>query len=150
MNLTFACPRCERPARLEVAESARKIDCPHCAAELPIPANAWVGGRLTRCLVCPCKDLFLRKDFPQRLGVGIVAVGLIGSTIAWYFYWIYTAYGILFATALLDVVLYWVVGQALVCYRCGAHYRGLAGLTSHAPFNLETHERYRQEAARLG
>jgi hypothetical protein len=45
--------------------------------------------------------------------------------------------------------LYQLVGFALVCYRCHAHYRGVRGLDSHAPFRLETHERYRQQAARL-
>jgi hypothetical protein len=91
----------------------------------------------------------LRKDFPQRLGVAIVALGFIGSTIAWYYYWIYTAYAVLFATALLDVVLYFFVPAALVCYRCQAHYRHVAALDLHSPFSLETHERYRQQAARL-
>jgi monovalent cation:H+ antiporter-2, CPA2 family len=33
-------------------------------------------GRLTRCIVCPSVDLFVRKDFPQRVGVGLVAIGL--------------------------------------------------------------------------
>jgi hypothetical protein len=100
-------------------------------------------------VVCPCTELFLRKDFPQRLGVAIVAAGFIGSTIAWYHHWIYTAYAALFATALLDVVLYLFVPMALVCYRCQAHYRQVDGLESHSPFSLETHERYRQQAARL-
>ena len=94
-------------------------------------------------------DLFVRKDFPQRLGVLLVVVGLIGSTIAWYFYNIWLTYGILFGTVLIDLVLYVVVSDCLMCYRCGAIYRGLKSLEEHKPFNLETHERYRQAAARM-
>ena len=56
---------------------------------------------------------------------------------------------ILAASALIDVLLYQIVGNALVCYRCEAHYRFLPGLEQYAPFDLEIHERYRQEAARL-
>jgi len=78
-----------------------------------------------------------------------VGVGIIASSVAWYYHWIITAYAALFATALLDVVLYFFIPQALVCYRCHAHYRQLADLESHSLFSLETHERYRQLAARL-
>ena len=62
---------------------------------------------------------------------------------------IYTTYAILFASALLDIVLYFCVGNVLQCYRCEAQYRGIDGLDAYTPFSLETHERFRQEAARL-
>jgi hypothetical protein len=58
-------------------------------------------------------------------------------------------FAILFATALVDLVLYIVVGDALLCYRCGAQYRNVEQMEEHSGFNLETHERYRQQAARL-
>ena len=53
------------------------------------------------------------------------------------------------ATALVDVLLFVLVGETLVCYRCGAEYRDLDSMAAHGPFSLETHERYRQQAARL-
>jgi hypothetical protein len=81
--------------------------------------------------------------------VGLVAVGIIGSSIAWAYSQLYLTYGILFGTALLDLVLYWVVPNALMCYRCEAQYRQVDGLETHSAFDLETHERYRQQAARL-
>ncbi len=104
---------------------------------------------MSRCLVCPSTDLFVRKDFPQRLGVGIVIVGIVGSSIAWGYTYTIATFAILFATALIDVVLYLVVPDALMCYRCGAMYRGVDGMEGHGAFNLETHERYRQQAARM-
>jgi hypothetical protein len=55
----------------------------------------------------------------------------------------------LLATALADLALFHLMGNVLVCYRCGAHYRGVEAMEAHGGFNLETHERYRQEAARL-
>ncbi|HEY2761947.1 MAG TPA: hypothetical protein VGI75_14420, partial [Pirellulales bacterium] len=58
-------------------------------------------------------------------------------------------FGILFATALVDVALYLIVPNALMCYRCGAMYRGAAEIDSHGSFNLETHERHRQQKIRL-
>jgi hypothetical protein len=91
----------------------------------------------------------VRKDFPQRLGVAIVVVGIVASSIAWGYTFVVATFAILFATALVDVVLYLVVPDALMCYRCGAQYRGAPGISQHESFNLETHERYRQQAARM-
>ncbi len=114
-----------------------------------MPADAFEGDQLRRCLVCPSTDLFVRKDFPQRLGVGIVVLGIAASSIAWGYSLPILTFAILSATALLDVVLYLLVPNALMCYRCGAQYRLAPGMDRHGAFNLETHERYRQQAARM-
>jgi hypothetical protein len=112
------------------------------------PSTAIEDGTIKECVVCRSNDLFVRKDFPQRLGVLIVVIGFAASSVAWYFHLIVLTYAILFATAGIDVLLYLLMGEALVCYRCGAHYRNVGNLGEHAAFNLETHERYRQAAAR--
>ncbi len=91
----------------------------------------------------------MRKDFPQGLGVTIVTVGLAASCVPWYFHNWYGTFALLFATALLDVVLYLVMGDMLQCYRCHAQYREAPGLDKHEAFRLETHERHRQQRARL-
>lgn len=149
MQLAYYCPKCGYLTRTAPRPGDAAIACSHCRQAIQTPADGYVDGRLARCLVCPSTDLFVRKDFPQRLGVGIVALGIVGSSVAWAYGMIFVTYGILFATALLDVVLYLFVPNALMCYRCGAIYRQAPGLDSHAPFDLETHERYRQQAARL-
>ena len=149
MNVTFSCPGCQRDGRVDLSTDDPALSCPHCRAEMPIPPEAITDDGLQQCLVCSSRDLFVRKDFPQRLGVGIVVVGFVASSIAWSQYMTLTTFAILFATALVDVVLFLVMGEALVCYRCGAQYRLAQGIESHGGFNLETHERYRQQAARL-
>jgi hypothetical protein len=45
--------------------------------------------------------------------------------------------------------LYIVMCESLTCYRCNAQYRGFEEIERHGGFNLDTHERYRQMAARL-
>lgn len=149
MDVTYRCPRCEQTARVELPVGAGALVCTHCGQELAIPEGALVDGDVTRCLACPSTELFLRKDFPQRLGVTIVVLGLAASCVAWNYYYIYLTFGILFATALADLALYLVVGDCLNCYRCGAQYRGVAAWKHHGGFDLATHERYRQQAARL-
>lgn len=116
---------------------------------MPIEPETISAQGLRHCLVCGSRDLFVRKDFPQRLGVGLVVVGFIASSIAWSQYMTLLTFGILFATALVDVLLYLIVGEALVCYRCQAQYRMVEGVEHHRAFSLETHERYRQQAARI-
>lgn len=164
VTLTARCPYCEATFRTELQVGAPVVCCA-CQQSLQSSCPAWVAApgaaqgqeprdgssplAVPRCLACPSTELFIRKDFPQQLGVGIVVIGFTASSIAWYFHRILTTYGILFATALIDVVLYVVMGNVLECYRCHAQYRGLPSLEGHEGFNLEVHERYRQQAARL-
>ena len=148
MRLSYSCPRCEQASETDVSTDGQPVVCAHCALELVPPPDAWREAALTRCLVCPSTDLFVRKDFPQRLGVAIVAAGFAASCVTWYFYWTMATFAVLFATALADLVLYLIVPDSLACYRCGAQYRQLPRLDHHERFDLETHERYRQQAAR--
>lgn len=148
MHVTYACQACDVAVRHEFDETTASISCPHCQQQINLAVGAVEGRRVRRCLVCPSHDLYMRKDFPQRVGVLLVAIGVIGSSIAWYHANLGWTFGILFATALADLLLYSLVGNALMCYRCGAQYRGVAEMESHGQFNLETHEKYRQVAAR--
>lgn len=175
VQLAFSCPRCEENAHVflptveadpveanpveanpvgpEAAPALKLeqtwLECPNCQLRIEYGEDAVEEGKLQHCLVCPSTDLFVRKDFPQRLGVGLVVVGFAASCLTWYFHMLYLTFAILFLTALIDVVLYLVVGNALVCYRCGAHYRHVPGVDRYDAFNLETHERHRQQVARI-
>jgi hypothetical protein len=149
MNLTYKCSACGRATREPVTAESRALDCPHCHQQLAIPTGAIEGQQIDRCLVCPSRDLYARKDFPQRLGVALVIIGFVGSSIAWANYHVLWTFAILFATALVDLVLYIVMGESLTCYRCSAQYRGFEEIERHGGFDLETHERYRQMSARL-
>jgi len=156
MRITYACPACHATTTLDRVEERGALECHACSAVLRVPEGALEWGRrdgagravLRRCLVCPGGELFARKDFPQRLGVGIVVAGFAASCVTWGMGMLLPTYAILFATALVDVVLYVLMPECLVCYRCGARYRG-DGVCEHAEgFDLETHERHRQGAAR--
>ena len=52
------------------------------------------------------------------------------------------------ASALFDGILYLCVGDAIVCYRCGAHHSCASAGAAHQPFELIVAERYRQERLR--
>jgi hypothetical protein len=154
MQITYACPACDATVSLDGIEDRETLDCPACHASLPVPAGAVrrdpAGGRLrlTRCLVCPGHELFARKDFPQRLGVGIVVAGFAASCVTWAWRLLVPTFAILFATALLDVLLYLFMPECLTCYRCQSRYRGDGVADDHGGFDLETHEKHRQGKAR--
>ena len=148
MNVTYACSSCDAAVCQEFDEQTERLACPACGGEIELPDGAVAGERVRRCLACPSHDLYMRKDFPQRLGVLLVGIGIVGSSIAWHYASLSWTFGILFATALADLLLFMLVGSALMCYRCGAQYRGVAEMETHGQFNLETHEKYRQLAAR--
>jgi hypothetical protein len=156
MHITYACPACDATVTLDGVEKRATLDCPRCAASLPVPVDAvrresiGSGGRLrlARCLVCPSHELFARKDFPQRLGVGIVVAGFAASCITWGWRLLVPTFAILFATALVDVLLYLFMPECLTCYRCQSRYRGDGVADDRGGFDLETHEKHRQGMAR--
>jgi hypothetical protein len=150
MNISYSCPKCQRGVTCELSQQPAEVVCPHCGYALDPPEDGMVEGRVARCLVCPSNELFVRKDFNQRLGLAILVLGLGASCVTWYLHMPYVTYGILGGTALVDALLYLLVGNVLQCYRCRAEYRGVAGLERHEPFDLEVHERHRQQLARLG
>jgi Zn ribbon nucleic-acid-binding protein len=149
MNVSFVCSKCDQPGRVEFDDSTEAITCVHCGRSVKTLPKAIEKGRVHGCLLCPSQELFVRKDFSQRLGITVIALGALGSAIALFFHYIIAAYAILFACAMIDLVLYLFVGNVLECYRCHAHYRDLEGLAEHGAFDLEIHERHRQQLIRL-
>jgi len=149
MRILFQCPACERSRLADVGPQTTVLECQNCQWERPVRTADLESGLPRRCLVCGCDDLWRQKDFPQRLGLAMVALGAVLSTIAWAYYEPAIALGILLAFALADMVLFVVMKDVLVCYRCHARYRDAVLTEDHPRFNLETAERYRQEAARL-
>ena len=154
MNIACACPACHAGIYQTSIEESSSVTCPACGQSVGIPQGAIqfaeqnAGPQLVRCLVCPSTELFVRKNFPQRLGVAIVVIGLAMSCISWAYRDLFWTFAILFSTALLDVILFFVVPDCLTCYRCGARYTGTEEMSHFGNFNLETHEKYRQQAAR--
>jgi DNA-directed RNA polymerase subunit RPC12/RpoP len=149
MQIAYSCLQCERANWNEISSATTELDCAQCGRQTTVPHGTIENDHIHRCLICPSTDLFVRKDFPQRLGVLIVTIGLLGSCVAWAYARLYLTFAILFATALIDVVLYVVVPNALMCYRCGSMYRGAADIDAHGAFDLETHEKHRQQKIRL-
>jgi hypothetical protein len=148
VRVYYRCPQCDSPADAELSATTTQLPCPACNANLtPLP-NSLREGHLHSCVVCS-NEVYIRKDFPQRLGIAIVVIAVILSSITWYYRWVYATYGIFFGSAALDFLLMFVCGDLLQCYRCQAQYREVVDIESYERFNLETHEKQRQQEIRL-
>ena len=100
------------------------------------------------CLVCGNHELYKKKDFPHWLGLSILTFACVGFLVTNALYQQWWTWAILIGSAVFDGLLYLWVGDAVVCYRCNAHYRGVTPLPEHQPFELIIGERYRQERIR--
>ena len=150
MQIDFQCPACQQQNRLGNAEQAERLECRACNWSRDNELSDCPPDQAPeRCVVCGCTDLWRQKDFPQRLGIGMVALAAVLSTLAIAWYRPLLALGILMVFALVDLLLYTFMGDMLVCYRCGTRHRKTVIADSHPRFDLEVNERYRQEAIRL-
>lgn len=146
VQLTFHCPACGQLQRTGELAAPGAVECAHCHWVRPLPAGQ---EPLTQCAVCGNADLWRQKDFPQSLGLALVAAGAVLSSVAWYFHWPRTALGLLMAFALADMLVFMLMPDVLVCYRCKARHRSSQpSLAEHPVFSHETAERYRQQELR--
>lgn len=99
---------------------------------------------LEECPKCGCRDLFIRKDFPQKLGLGLVVVaGIAFVVLAASRSNFYLGALILCAAAAIDAILYAFVPRITVCYRCRAEFRDVPLNPEHGGFELAVGEKYR-------
>jgi hypothetical protein len=151
MELTFQCPNCESVNHLPSLESVEEASCRQCGYARPLHRELIDHGQLRACPWCATDDLYLQKDFPHVLGLFIVIVGFVISTVFWYYEKPLATYAVLLSSALLDMVLYYRVPDVTICYRCLSQVRG-AGSSAGGrlqPFDLAIGERYRQERIRI-
>ncbi len=144
VNVCFSCPVCDRPARLDL-DQAGDWQCPGCDHRLQVgPADRALSG----CALCGNHELYKKKDFPHWLGMTILVGACLISVFTYGLYEKWLTWAVLLGSALFDGLLYLWVGDAIVCYRCNAHYRGFQSSEAHQPYELTVGERYRQERIR--
>ncbi len=154
MNVTYFCKACDKVSRATFDASATAVNCSRCAAEQAFPSS-FLGedsegnSILVRCTICGSHELYYRKQFNQRLGIGIIALGSTLSTIAYANHNLFWTFLILFIFAGVDLLFYIFMKNLLQCYKCNSEFRGFDESPEYEPFNLEVHEKYHQQRVRL-
>ncbi len=123
-TITQECPHCKKCSQVEVVLLKEDLACPLCKE---------IWGRIRdfekifeACPFCSCRQFYIQKDFNRGLGCLVVLVGIL---------LVPKTYGLsLPAVALLDWMLYRQVKAMVVCYRCGAEYRGFETPSALKPY----------------
>ena len=146
MQIRFHCPtdRCVAIIEYEpLEECGPTMICPRCRMGHPMYITDSLRQEQTidQCAVCRGTEIFVRKDFPQRFGLFIVLV--FGSAAIYFFRTsVFTAWFILVAAVLIDLLIYAFIGKATTCYACRAEYRGNQLNPAHEGFDLATSEKH--------
>ena len=133
-EIAFPCPRCGKEAVCGLDGRGR---CRACVAEasLAVPSELRETGVVESCPACGSSLLYVQRDFNQKAGLAIVAVGAALAPFTPY-------YSSLMVAALVDALLYGLLPEITVCYRCHAHFRGFARNPRHQSFDLHVAEQY--------
>ena len=133
-EIAYACPGCGREA---TAGADGLGSCRACGRQTRLDVSGVAGEppRVARCPGCDGRQLYVQRDFNQKVGLGVVVVGALFAPFTPF-------YSSLFAAAIVDAVLYALVAEITVCYRCHAHFRGFARNPEHQPFDLHLAEQY--------
>jgi hypothetical protein len=151
LELAYRCPDCEPLTKLALTPDRDLVKCRICSQERALRQDAWQDGGITHCVVCGTEDLYSQKDFPQGLGLAILVAGFGLSSLFWLWYMPIAAFGVLIASVIVDAILYALVPDVVICYRCLSQYRGNGSNPSgrYRNFDLAVGERYRQERMRV-
>ena len=99
---------------------------------------------LANCPQCGCRNLFIRKDFPQKIGLSIVVVaGVAFLALAASRQHFYIGVWVLLGAVVVDALLYWFVPKITVCYKCRSEFRDVPINPEHEGFELAVGEKYR-------
>ena len=99
------------------------------------------GERVDACSRCKSTAFYVQKDFDQRLGCAILALGASLAVVAsWRFGGIWFV-PILLAFAALDFGLARRVPPVVICYRCDTEYRDVPGAGRYRPYDPHVAER---------
>jgi hypothetical protein len=94
------------------------------------------------CASCGHDNLYIQKDFSRVLGITIVVIGVATSVVFFALDQSLLAMAALIAMAMLDALIYMLVGRVTVCYACHTIYRGFPPNPAHQGFDLELLERH--------
>lgn len=133
-EIAFSCAACGREAVAGLDGQGR---CTRCGARrlLALSASLREERTVDVCPACDGAQLYVQRDFNQKAGLAIVVLGGALAPFTPY-------YASLFVAAAADAVLYALLPEITVCYRCQAHFRGFRRNPGHAPFDLHLAEQY--------
>jgi hypothetical protein len=134
MTVAFVCEGCDRAVHVPAAAAGDGSVCPGCGRTHGLLLDPSAAGPrcLESCLRCGLDRLYVQKDFNRKIGLAVFVVAAVLSVPTW---------GLsLLAATLIDLALYYALGDVTVCYGCGAQHRGFVRNPAHAAYDLHVAE----------
>jgi len=149
--IQFKCRSCDGEISLG-PEPVEGVACPSCKTTNPLRVSSSLAKwkKVTGCVACGHTDFYIQKDFNRALGVSLVGAGILASTYFFHYRQPFLAMASLVVTALIDLLIYALVGNVSVCYSCHAVYRGFEPNPEHEAFDLKKLEKYGGRTPRFG
>ena len=138
VELALRCSCAEHPLLRAPADDPSELpsalECASCGAKTTLRRERVTSeGGLDGCLACGHIELFTRKSFPTAAGFAIVVIAAVLAP--------WTHYLSLVVAAVLDLALYRLIPDVVVCYVCASEHRGFAATPKHPRFDREIAER---------
>ncbi|HET6277243.1 MAG TPA: hypothetical protein VFG08_00520 [Candidatus Polarisedimenticolia bacterium] len=134
MSVAFVCNACEAPVYARLDGTTGEIACAACGQRHLLQGIMpdRPAGTLERCMRCGLDRLYVQKDFNRKLGLAVFAVAALLSVPTW-------GLSLVVAT-LIDLGLYFLLGDVTICYGCSTQHRGFARNPAHGAFDLHVAE----------
>ncbi|MCX6104029.1 MAG: hypothetical protein NT000_12335 [Proteobacteria bacterium] len=129
------CPHCHSFQEFSLEVFAIRF-CGSCHADIFVNAtDAFKESfHFNQCPHCSSAHLYRQKDFNRKLGISLMAIGIILS---------FFTYGIsLLLVTVIDWWLYKKVGDVGCCYRCQSQFRLSPEVDALPSFDLELYDYY--------
>ena len=146
MRVSVYCSECFARIELPPPQEAPtgSVSCPsqHPPVSFSHSEAVRAGLRVDVCSRCSSSALFVQKDFDQRLGCAILALGAaVALGVSWRFGGIWFV-PVLLAVAAADLVLARRVAPVVICYQCDTEYRGVADSSAARAWDPHVAERF--------
>ncbi len=118
----------------DTIEAGAALPCPNCGVERPVAEDGWSAADRTveRCPLCASEHLYQQRDFNRTLGCLLILIGIV--LVPW-------TYGLsLVVLSAVDLVIYYMLPFAPVCYRCDTVYRDARPTGRQGEFDLLKHD----------
>jgi hypothetical protein len=143
VKIAFRCPHCR--AQLEFDDLSRgQSPCPACGRSIALRISERMrrDNVVDRCVVCDCHKVYVQKDFNRALGMAIFLAGAVAALVLYGMNLWWQATAVLLGAAGVDAVLYKLLPEVSICYRCHAQYRRFAPNPDNQAFELGLAEKY--------
>jgi hypothetical protein len=139
VEINTFCPECENGIFLYEMPKPGRLSCTRCSGGREALGRGQLdeAGALRNCGLCGCGEFYRQKDFNTRLGLWVVVAIVVLALV--FNRWLIP---ILIAGAALDLLLYFGLGDVVICYSCRAIYRGLPISPKVEGFDLKIHDAY--------